>query len=110
MVTWLHEIHGYMSYMAAPAPSLFLTAFGDTPRRWLNGLRMQRAIELLRDGSNIGETAFCLGYEDPSHFSREFKKHYGFAPSENANPPVNTKTTSGMSLSAMKLSHLAMKS
>jgi AraC-like DNA-binding protein len=47
-----------------------------------NRLRMQRAIEHLRDDHNISVTAFWLGYQDPSHFSREFKKHYGFAPNK----------------------------
>jgi AraC-like DNA-binding protein len=54
---------------------------------------MQRAIELLRDGSTVKETPDCLGYADPSHFSREFKNHYGFAPNKNANPPARTAAT-----------------
>jgi AraC-like DNA-binding protein len=87
----------------------FLAALGDTPRRWLKRLRMQRAIELLRDGSNISEAAFCLGYEDPSHFSREFKKCYGFPPNKNANPPAKTAATPQMAHSAIGLSRLAMK-
>jgi AraC-like DNA-binding protein len=52
----------------------------ESPRCWLKRLRMQRAIELLGDGSNVNETAEHLGYDDRSHFSREFKKHYGLAP------------------------------
>ncbi len=88
----------------------FLTAFADTPRRWLKRLRMQHAIELLRDGSNISETAFRLGYEDPSHFSREFKSHYGLAPSKYSQTRVIAAATPPMSHSAMRLSHLAMKS
>jgi len=89
---------------------LFLPAFGSTPRRWLNRLRMQRAIALLRDGSNIKETAACLGYEDASHFSREFKKHYGFAPKRYAKLPAKAAATPKVSHSAMKLPRLAMKS
>jgi AraC-like DNA-binding protein len=87
-----------------------LPAFGDTPRRWLRVLRMQRAVELLRDGSNVSETAFCLGYEDPSHFSREFKKGYGFAPKESPSPAAKASGKGKLSHSAMKLSRLAMKS
>jgi|WetSurMetagenome_2_1015567.scaffolds.fasta_scaffold515082_1 AraC family transcriptional regulator, transcriptional activator of the genes for pyochelin and ferripyochelin receptors len=58
----------------------FCAAKREPPRCWLKRLRMERAIELLRDGSNVSETADCLGYRDRSHFSREFKKHYGLAP------------------------------
>ena len=58
----------------------FTSAWHESPRRWLKRLRMQRAVELLRDGSNVNETADCLGYHDRSHFSREFKKYHGLAP------------------------------
>ena len=70
---------------------LFLRAFGDPPRRVLKRLRMQRAPELLGSGRNVKETAALLGYEDPSHFSRKFKKHYGFAPKQYAKPPVKAR-------------------
>jgi AraC-like DNA-binding protein len=58
----------------------FLPAFGETPRRWLKRLRMQRAVELLCDGSNISETADRLGYKYPTHFSAEFKQVHGVPP------------------------------
>ena len=77
-----------------------LTAFGDTPCRWLNALRMQRAIELLRDGSNVNETADCLGYHDRSHFSREFRKHYGITPKRYTSPSAEEAPTPTMSHSA----------
>jgi AraC-like DNA-binding protein len=88
----------------------FLTAFGDTPSHWLKDLRMQKAVELLRDGSTIKETAARLGYEDPSHFSRDFKDRYGFAPARYANLPAKAAALPKMSHLAMKLSRLAMKS
>jgi AraC-like DNA-binding protein len=88
----------------------FLLAVGDSPRRCLKRLRMQKAVELLGDGSSVSETAYCLGYEDPSHFSREFKKCYGFAPKEYAESAAKTAATLKMSHSATILSRLAMKS
>lgn len=84
--------------------------FRETPRRWLKRLGMQRAIEVLRDGSTVKETSACLGYEDPSHFSREFKEWYGFPPNKSANPPAKAPPAAKMSHSAMKLSRSAMKS
>jgi AraC-like DNA-binding protein len=62
----------------------FLAGFGCTPRQLLKRQRMQRAAELLRNGSNVNETADRLGYHDRSHFSRDFKKYYGVAPKEYA--------------------------
>jgi len=88
---------------------LCLTTFGDTPRRWLNALRMQRAIELLRHGSNVNQTADRLGYHDRSHFSREFKRHYRFSPKRYSNPPAKEPGTPKLSHSATELSHLATK-
>ena len=87
-----------------------LLAFSDSPRGWLKRLRMQRAMELLRDGSNVKETAASLGYEDPSHFSSQFKECFGFAPKEYPNPAAQTAARPKMSHSAMKLSRLAMNS
>ena len=78
----------------------FLATEGEAPRRHLKHLRMQRALELLREGCNVSQTADRLGYHDHSHFSREFKKYYGFAPKEYAKAP-------GKWPPARKLSHLA---
>jgi len=88
----------------------FLLAFGDAPRCWLGRLRMEKAVELLRDGSTVKETSACLGYEDPSHFSREFKNHYGFAPSNYHSSSAEQAATPQVSHLAMSLSRLAMRS
>ena len=53
---------------------------GTTVKALLVEQRQHRAIELLRDGSSVKETASQLGYSYAHHFSREFKKHYGCCP------------------------------
>jgi AraC-like DNA-binding protein len=77
----------------------FSSAKRESPRRCLKRLRMERAIELLRDGSNVNETADLLGYHDRSHFSREFKRFYGVSP-RRFRPFTKTRETISLSHSA----------
>jgi AraC-like DNA-binding protein len=48
---------------------------------WLNAMRLRHAYRRLSDGCLVKEAAFSLGYKQVSHFSRNFKDHYGFCPS-----------------------------
>lgn len=86
---------------------VFLAAEGEPPCRCLKHLRMQRALELLRDGCNVNQTADRLGYRDRSHFSREFKKYYGFAPKQYTKAPGQASPNRKLSHLATKLSRLA---
>jgi AraC-like DNA-binding protein len=78
----------------------FLAAFGCKPRQWLKRQRMQRAVELLAGGDNVSQTADRLGYQDRSHFSREFKKYFGLAPKTYATQPSNAPPVGNLSHSA----------
>ena len=59
----------------------FLKHMGKNTKVWLAEQRQHQAIELLRDGSTVKETAFCLGYKQPTNFTRKFKKYWGVCPS-----------------------------
>lgn len=50
-------------------------------RSWLKDARMNSAYAHIQSGSSVKEAAFDLGYTQLSHFSRDFKKHFGIAPS-----------------------------
>lgn len=62
---------------------IFKSETGDTPIDYLIRLRMEKAKELLEQGSvqSIQEVAESVGYEDAYHFSKLFKKRYGVSPS-----------------------------
>ena len=55
------------------------------PFRYLTRRKMNHAAELLATSSRqVKEVADEVGYPDPYHFSRLFKKHFGYSPREFA--------------------------
>jgi signal transduction histidine kinase/ligand-binding sensor domain-containing protein/AraC-like DNA-binding protein len=70
-----------MSYSSLYAKLKGLT--GKTPQAFMANYRMNIALELLQAGElNVSEVAYRVGSSSPSTFSREFKKHFGFPPSQ----------------------------
>ena len=53
---------------------------GLTLRTALDEVRRERADELLAAGTSVKETAFALGFSEPSAFSRAYKRWTGVAP------------------------------
>jgi AraC-like DNA-binding protein len=59
----------------------FHALVGVSPARYLTGIRMEQAKDLLvRDGLNVAETALRLGYGSEAAFSRAFRRHAGSSP------------------------------
>ena len=69
-----------MSYSSLYAKLKALT--GVTPKAYATAYRMNIARELLLQGWNVSETADRVGSSSPSTFSREFKNHFGYPPSQ----------------------------
>lgn len=60
---------------------LFRQAFGTTPMRYAEGLRLDRAADRLgRSGALVEEIAFEAGYESLSSFGRAFRRRFGASP------------------------------
>ncbi len=50
---------------------------------FIRSVRMERAMELLKnDQATIAEVAYETGFTEPAYFSRVFKNHFGYPPSE----------------------------
>jgi len=53
------------------------------PREFFTMIRLKRAEQLLREsGLTVTEIAYQVGFKDPSHFSKLFKKQFGVSPRE----------------------------
>src|SRR5687767_2892445 len=61
---------------------LFKTQIGVSPAEYLQRLRLRRARMLLkRTFLTVKEVMALVGYNDPSHFARDFRRVHGVSPS-----------------------------
>lgn len=70
-----------------------------SPLQFQKQLRLQEARRLLLAGDgNAAAVGYQVGYEDPSHFSREYKRHFGQPPMrdvERLRKAVRQESTQG---------------
>src|ERR1035437_9111987 len=67
----------------------FKVALGVAPHEWMRGLRLQRALPLIRRKRGLEGVARQLGYKDHAQFTHAFKDHFGICPSHFAwNPSL----------------------
>lgn len=74
---------------AGMSPSSFHDHFksvtGTTPLQYQKDLRLIEARGLLADGRQpVSAVAFAVGYESPTHFSRDYSRKFGLPPSRDA--------------------------
>ncbi|MDZ7345322.1 MAG: helix-turn-helix domain-containing protein, partial [candidate division KSB1 bacterium] len=55
---------------------------GQSPQQIIMEMRLQRGLRLLQSRQlTIAEIAYRIGFHDPAHFSKAFKKRFGCPPS-----------------------------
>ena len=82
----LQSVASKMGYSEVYFCKLFKNCFDKTFIMYLNDLRMEKALELMKDISiNIKEISERVGYRDANYFARIFKKKMGMTPSEFRN-------------------------
>ncbi len=66
----------------------FVDAVGQPPMRYLEGVRLRRAADLLRRTAlPVGQVAAEVGFDDPLYFSRRFRASTGTSPTEFRRKP-----------------------
>ncbi|GAB3162636.1 helix-turn-helix domain-containing protein [Telluribacter humicola] len=61
----------------------FKIAFNKTPQRWLTQKRLELAhYQFIQNKKKPIDVCYEVGFENLSHFSYAFKKHFGYAPTE----------------------------
>jgi AraC-like DNA-binding protein len=80
----IEQIAGLTGMSARSIYRAFKRTRGYSPKAFARQRRLQQARLLLEEDprdQNVTSVAFACGYTDASHFSREFSKAYGEAPS-----------------------------
>ena len=62
---------------------LFREGIGQPPLQYINTIRLQKAVFLLKTGEyTVTEVATAVGFCDYNHFGRLFRKRYGYTPNQ----------------------------
>lgn len=79
----MEEVAKHVSTSYSHFSSLFRRETGTTFPAYLRRLRVEKAIEYLRDPDmKIAEVCYRVGFKYPQQFSSDFKKVTGVYPSE----------------------------
>jgi AraC-like DNA-binding protein len=78
-----------LAQLAKMSPSAFHRAFQSvtamSPIQYQKSIRLQEArLRLLARPGDISATAYAVGYDSPSQFSREYRREFGVPPSRDS--------------------------
>lgn len=53
-----------------------------SPLQYAKSIKLDRAQTLIIEEKNVSEAGYMVGQNSPAQFSREYKRHFGYSPSE----------------------------
>lgn len=71
-----------LAHMAQPTfYENFRSVMHTSPLKYAKSIKLSHAQQLIRQGKKANEAGYMVGYNSPAQFSREYKRHFGYAPS-----------------------------
>ena len=77
----LEKMAAIVSYSPYHFSRTFHSLTGRTPMEYLKDVRIQKAVQLLKAGSSVGEAARSCGFNSPNYFCKVFREALGYPPS-----------------------------
>ncbi len=78
------DLAGRAGMSASSFHTHFKSVTGTTPLQYQKDLRLIEArARLVERGQSVSETAYAVGYESPTHFSRDYNRKFGMPPSRD---------------------------
>jgi AraC-like DNA-binding protein len=71
---------------------IFCQSVGMPPYTYLNQVRVEKAKQLLAQGTSVAEVAIAVGMSDQSHLTRHFKRIVGITPGQYRQISTSFKT------------------
>jgi AraC-like DNA-binding protein len=60
----------------------FRDVMAESPMQFVKRRRLEQALARVATGESVTEVALAIGYASLSHFSRDFRRHFGMPPSQ----------------------------
>ena len=78
----LGDIAAHLGLSAYHLSHIFSRTSGFSLSSYITQTRMERSRELLNDPRmRVSEVAYAVGYTDPNHFAKSFRRYFGCSPS-----------------------------
>lgn len=80
-VVSVDELAGIVNMSTSSFRKTFREVMHIPPLQYAKSIKLDHAYALIKEGKNVSEAGYLVGYNSPAQFSREYKRHFGFPPS-----------------------------